>query len=424
MTEFDLVDVGLEGAAGGEVVSTLMQNNSNLKLLFFRFNPLGVQGARALQSGIRGNQTVHTLVLQQCQLGDQGVSLVVDAILEGNTKIKILSLHGNHITASGLPHVTRLLRLLRQRDSSLEALDLDNNPGLFDNEENTKRFSTVLSKCTTMTRIRMNLCQLPISAVIALFQASVINKQLLSLYVYDHVQLQGGQDLNHLLKIIPQMQNLRYFCVNLDFHDKAVLSAFHWNTSFLYLLDSNDVEITTGPVNVSLKRNRRLGAANKLLDREPRQEVIPLGLWAEAIERLGDENIGATAVYKIVREKLEGWAPKTLSSTTTGVIASSTAANALPSSNSKRSQALMEYGDEKTDAKSSSSSLVEPQQKRPRHMMMDDIDTTSIDSLSREELMEQNMKMAEQAATIAKIATLVNNNNTERVEMEKEDKKD
>lgn len=52
VTEFDLVHVGLEGAAGGEVASTLMQNNSILKLLFFRFNPLGVQGARALQPGI------------------------------------------------------------------------------------------------------------------------------------------------------------------------------------------------------------------------------------------------------------------------------------------------------------------------------------------------------------------------------------
>ena len=43
-----------------------------------------------------------------------------------------------------------------------------------------------------------------------------------------------------------------------------------------------------------------------LLGNKPRGSV-PLGLWSKAIDRLGGDNTGATAVYKILQEKLVMW---------------------------------------------------------------------------------------------------------------------
>jgi hypothetical protein len=261
----------------------------------------------------------------------------------------------------------------------------------------------------------MNFCQSPAPAITAILLAAARNKTLQGLYAYDHVRLQAGKDLEPLLEIIPAVHLLSLH-INLDFDNEAVLSSFHLNTNIQHLYDENVEEIEGGHVADILERNYRLSKADLLLDCDNR---IPAGLWAKGIEYLIrgdiDKNRGATAAYKILREKLVMWAPNT-SSTKNTAIASPAAATpvpaaaGMPSSNStvKRlhALALMENGDEKTEAKSSSSSSLEPQQKRqrgplspPRYfdsessttatamMMMDDIDTrSSIDSLSREEL--------------------------------------
>jgi hypothetical protein len=56
------------------------------RLLCANFS-LGVEGAIALQPAIRANQTVEKLVLHRCNLGNEGLSVIADAILEGNTTI-------------------------------------------------------------------------------------------------------------------------------------------------------------------------------------------------------------------------------------------------------------------------------------------------------------------------------------------------
>jgi Ran GTPase-activating protein (RanGAP) involved in mRNA processing and transport len=63
----------------GEAIATLLQNNSSLNVLSCFCLSLGVQGALALQPGIRANQNLKTLELNDCHLGDKGVAFIVDA---------------------------------------------------------------------------------------------------------------------------------------------------------------------------------------------------------------------------------------------------------------------------------------------------------------------------------------------------------
>lgn len=128
--------------------------------------------------------------------------------------------------------------------------------------------------------------------------------------------------------------------VKLDFASEYVLSAFHRNTSILYLYSGvhrgvHRVEmITDGPVFHILERNRRLLKANELLDCEPRM-LIPLrGVWGKAIGHFARHERGATAVYKVLRERIVfWWAPKMTTCTTNDAVSASPA-TALASTSS------------------------------------------------------------------------------------------
>lgn len=63
--------------------------------------------------------------------------------------------------------------------------------------------------------------------------------------------------------------NLFQLYVNLDFTDPSFLSSLRTNKTVCHLYRSPmQSEITTGPVSVIMKRNRRLQKANKLLEHE------------------------------------------------------------------------------------------------------------------------------------------------------------
>jgi Ran GTPase-activating protein (RanGAP) involved in mRNA processing and transport len=447
--ELTLSNLGLRGRTGGATISALLQSMPCLKRLGCRYNPLGVRGARALQPGIRTNTTVEELDLQGCSIRSEGLLAVVDALVEGNktSAVKVLGLDGNRIRANGIPHLIRLLQ--QHRSSSVTKLDLDSNPGMFENEERTALLVNALQQKSELNCLRLNSCRLPGYAVVALLQALVVNKApLLQLFAYDRdVQLQG-QDLERLLETIPMIK-LRSLSMNLDFTNKAVLSSFCSNTSIEYLYDENSDEIAAGPVVRIMERNYRLRRATELLfpGAEFQQIITPLGLWAKGIAKIVDDQSGTSGAYKILQEKLAMFVAPEAS-----VASPAAATAAVPSFHNtavKRSpaQTSRESDIEETE-EGSLSLLLEPQQKRPRlyllpppsmshdkkspsstaaatptTMPMETDTTNNIGSLSREELLEliEQMKqtIAEQDATIlaqaGTIATLVKKN-TGRVE--------
>jgi Leucine Rich repeat len=119
--------IGLTGLAGGAIISDLLQSMPNLKTLRCSRNPLGARGAQALYPGLAAHPTLKVLDLRECMIRSQGLLAVVDALVEGTTTIEDICLDGNRIRANGLAHLTRLF----QHSSSVEEIDVDNNPGLF-----------------------------------------------------------------------------------------------------------------------------------------------------------------------------------------------------------------------------------------------------------------------------------------------------
>jgi hypothetical protein len=344
ITELVLHKIGIHDWMGGSHLTSLLQNNSTLTTLSCGQDAIGLKGARALQHGIRANHTLRILCLFNCFLRDSGLSVLVDA-LQDNSTVTALNLSKNRITSNGLVHVIRLLQQNARTSSSLKVLHLDSNAGLFHDEVNVGLFCDTLRN-TKLEWLHINFCQLPLHAIMALFQVFVVDDnantsasmpptttttttlQLLDLFVYDRVQLKG-QDLEHLLNVIPQMRKIRSLSVNLNFKDAAVMSAFHRSPCIRYLFDENDEqaivvandddddESAAGPSVIrSLRRNRRLHTAKQLLHGEStsRQVMIPAlisggggSVWAKAIHLLGNHDTGATAVYKILQEKLGTW---------------------------------------------------------------------------------------------------------------------
>lgn len=304
VTKLFLVYGGFEGVMGGQQIAALLRTNTHLQdLVCGRLSLLGPQGLSILSSGLQANETLKSLVLDDCELGDHGASLIANAI-HGSSNVEKLHLTNNGITSNGLPHVTRLLE-----HDSLGFISIDQNPGLFDNEMNSSAFASGLSRIAKLKVLSAPSCQMPAHAVISLFMALTINTTLAELDVYDHTRLHG-QDLERLLEMIPKLKAPSYLRINLDVTDTSVLSSLHWNTSILRLsVDEDGSVVTDGPAFGIMHRNRRLSKASVLLKRESRGGVIPPwgGLWAKGIERLTDDPVGATAAYKILHEKLVMW---------------------------------------------------------------------------------------------------------------------
>jgi hypothetical protein len=330
-------------------------------------NHLGVDGARAMQPGIRLHQTLLILALNGCRLGDDGISSIVDALVEGNNStIKEVCLSNNGITSRGLPHMTRLL----QHVPSATCIMFDSNPGMFDDVINSRLFFNTLRN-TTVKDLSFKFCRLPGQAVVSLFQAAATNKKLQDLYVYDNEQLEGD-DLTSLLEFIPKMENLLRLSINLDFTNPAVLSAFHLNTSIHYLFDENDEQIDDGrgPVADIGERNTRLFYASLLLDDDDDEPWG--GVWANAMEQLTRDETGATAVYKIMQEQLVMWwtptTTKPASTTTTNTAAAAVVTAAAVSTATSSSNAVVTVKRELTanDCPSVTNDNEEPKQKHPR----------------------------------------------------------
>jgi hypothetical protein len=119
--------------------------------------------------------------------------------------------------------------------------------------------------------------------------------------------------------------------------DESVLSAFRRSTTIQRLFTSNITtqfrqEVENGPVYDIMKRNRVISHAIELLESES-QWTIPFYKFIERITRPND-NTGATAVYKIMQEKLVmWWAPHQAAvSTVDAPIAPAAAAAAAASS--------------------------------------------------------------------------------------------
>lgn len=346
-----------QSSVGGHI-STLLQHNTTMTTLILRSVTLHVHGARQIKVGLAANRTVTTLkIIDGSLLGTDGVSLIVDALLESNT-VRHLELEGTAMGSTGVRHLARLLQRQQRQDnnnedsssSCLEIVSFARNNRLCRNEEATRLFTGALATCPTVKELNVDYCNLPNNAIVLLFQALAVNQVLETFHMgYNNGERLQGSALVAFLDALPRMSltNLYLYC---DIRSPVFLAALHKNLSLCHFyrgFDRSD-EITTGPVHTVMLRNRKYRMVRKLLRAEVRQTntttttttrtnttnnnvttMIPLfkKLWGWTMIDCAKSNemAGATAIYFALREKLPmWWSPTTNTTAAAAAAAAST----------------------------------------------------------------------------------------------------
>eukprot|EP01080_Neovahlkampfia_damariscottae_P001669 gene1669-438_t len=110
---------------GGIFLSKMIASNKSVLYLDLSFNDLNLQDAKSLGNGIKENGNLETLILDRCQIGNQSVSSVCEAVLICKS-IKSLSLERNHFTSQGIKIISKMI----ERTKSLTSLNVSgHNPG-------------------------------------------------------------------------------------------------------------------------------------------------------------------------------------------------------------------------------------------------------------------------------------------------------
>lgn len=338
VTFLELDTIGLDGGrVGGEIISGLLARMRNLTILHCWNAPLRLEGAQQLQAGIRASPTLERLKLHACELGDEGVRLLVEAVEEGNTNNTIthVDLSRNELTSASLPHLTQLLE-----HESIKSISLCENDRLFDDVQATCDFFGSAQK-----ELRLSHRDLPQHALDTLFQALDDNDHasstaIKSLGICDIDELRGAK-LHSLIQSLPTM-GLERLNVNVDLSNPDFLLALRQNLTICHVYNGwvfpYRREIKDGSIGDVTQRNQRFRLAKQLVPYEAEQiqavanettnddamvvaatNILFKKIWSWILtERLlvgqqDDDNnnnsnrCGATAVFFALREKMAMW---------------------------------------------------------------------------------------------------------------------
>jgi hypothetical protein len=100
----DLKDNGLDDIESTNVLRELIRRNKTITSLSLADNAFGrnVSAVRSIAEGVRCNTTLQQLDLRFCRLGDQGISVLANALATRNDSTLELNLHNNEITSVGV----------------------------------------------------------------------------------------------------------------------------------------------------------------------------------------------------------------------------------------------------------------------------------------------------------------------------------
>jgi Ran GTPase-activating protein (RanGAP) involved in mRNA processing and transport len=100
----DLTHNGLHDIESANVLRELIRRNKTITSLCIAANAFGRNAAavRSIAEGVRSNTTLQQLELQDCKLGDQGISLLANALAIRSGSTLELRLYNNEITSVGV----------------------------------------------------------------------------------------------------------------------------------------------------------------------------------------------------------------------------------------------------------------------------------------------------------------------------------
>eukprot|EP00808_Paulinella_micropora_P028387 g51149.t1 len=97
-------------AKGALLVSPSLKNNNNLHSLSLDDNNLGPEGARAIVSALRASRSLSTLSLKKNALGPEGIREIAVALEQGKSRLTELDLTGNNMGPEGSKHLAAVLK--------------------------------------------------------------------------------------------------------------------------------------------------------------------------------------------------------------------------------------------------------------------------------------------------------------------------
>jgi Leucine Rich repeat len=112
--------------AGCKAIAAALLQNNVLTNLFLNDNQIGPAGAICLAQTLRRNDGLQQLGLGQNTLGNDG-ALAIGIAMHSNTSLSRLEMHGSSIADMG---ALTLLKSLKEYNSTLKSLTLQDNPGI------------------------------------------------------------------------------------------------------------------------------------------------------------------------------------------------------------------------------------------------------------------------------------------------------
>ncbi|MFI8966545.1 gala protein [Streptomyces sp. NPDC053493] len=109
------------GPAGVTALADALADDTTVRALWLKRNPVHTTGARTLAALLRRNTALRTLDLVNSGLGPGGVRLILDALLDREAPLERLFLGGNGLTAADAPLLAALVRDAGVRELYLPA---------------------------------------------------------------------------------------------------------------------------------------------------------------------------------------------------------------------------------------------------------------------------------------------------------------
>jgi Ran GTPase-activating protein (RanGAP) involved in mRNA processing and transport len=296
----DLADNGLDDIESPNVLRELLCRNKTITILYLNDTAFGLNAAatRSIFEGVRNNPVLQQLDLRLCELGDQGISILANALAIRNASTLELDLCSNDITSMGVRALV---------DDNVEAVKTLAKLCLKHNTIGSEG-ATILADALgrnampILKQLDLSYCAIDDDGFVAMVSALEQNTslQILKLQGNDF----GERGFIALAESLPNIKGLQEinFNVNASFlsNSPLLLEGFRKNISLVKV----NIDIATCE-NMELSQELTfLGQRNRftplLKASDPPDTSPQLGIWSRALARVATE---PDVLFHVLRNK-------------------------------------------------------------------------------------------------------------------------
>jgi Leucine-rich repeat (LRR) protein len=297
----DLSSNGLDNIESANDLRELLRCNKNITSISLAKNTFGRNAAatRSILEGLRSNTALQQLDLSYCGLGDQGISVLANALVTRNASILELDLRNNEITSLS---VHALVEDNAEAVKTVTKLCLSGN--LIRSEGATILADALgLNAMPSLKQLDLCACDIEDDGIVALVSALEQNTSLQILILdYNTFNQRGFVALAESLPNIKELQEIR-FTANAAFQSTLplLLEGFRKNISLV------EVAIPRYELYEPVEWSRELkflGQRNRftpLLKASDPEDASPqLGIWSRALAKVATE---PDVLFHVLRNK-------------------------------------------------------------------------------------------------------------------------